>query len=342
MGLVLWIAIKVKELEDLLAYVDDVFSWDFAGNLDFYEPYEAFIPEKQYRLLLLWDELGIPHEQSKQTHGTSLRIIGFDIDVSSMTITMPPKALNELIEAIRAFARPNKRRTLRVFQRIAGWINWSLNVFPLLRPGLCTLYEKMRGKTGANLPISVSVSLCRELIWLADHMERLPGVNLLASREWSAADTDVHLLCDACPGGLGFWYPTSQEGFQYTTTTKDPHDIFYLEALAVLSALEWYIHSKRPTGRSSTRVVIFTDNENTVNMFNSLHASPHLNPILITAVNLLLTSNVELRVLHIAGTTNQTADALSRFNNNRLSSIAPNLSVSKFTPPQLSKGALTT
>jgi hypothetical protein len=115
MGLVLWIAIKIKKLDDLFAYVDDTFSWDFDGNLDLYEPYQAFIPEKQCRLLTLWDELGIPHEESKQVNGQSLRIIGFEVDVSKMTITMPPKALGELIEAIRAFAKPNKRRTLRDF-----------------------------------------------------------------------------------------------------------------------------------------------------------------------------------------------------------------------------------
>jgi hypothetical protein len=108
MGLVLWIAIKIKNLEDLFAYVDDTFSWDFCGNLEFYEPYEAFLPKKQYQLLCLWDELGIPHEQSKQVHGTSLRIISFEVDVSSMTITMPAKALGELLQAVRSFVRPNK------------------------------------------------------------------------------------------------------------------------------------------------------------------------------------------------------------------------------------------
>ena len=107
MGLVLWIAIKVKNIQDMFAYVDDAFSWDFEGNLDLYEPYESFIPEKQFQLLSLWDELGIPHEQSKQVQGQSLRIIGFEVDVSQMTITMPPKALHELIEGTRTFAKPN-------------------------------------------------------------------------------------------------------------------------------------------------------------------------------------------------------------------------------------------
>jgi hypothetical protein len=338
MGLVLWIAIKVKHLEDLFAYVDDAFSWDFEGNLEFYEPYEAFIPEKQCSLLLLWDELGIPHEKSKQIHGTSLRIIGFEVDVSAMTISMPAKALGELIEAVRAFAKPNKRRTLRDFQRIGGWINWALNVFPLLRPGLCTLYEKIRGKTHSRLPICVSVALCREFIWVANHMEHLPGVNMLSSRKWSAPDTSIHLFADACPAGLGFWFPKTNQGFQYATSTSDSDDIFFLEALAVVSALHWLVHTHL-SWLETNKVVIFTDNENTVNIFNSLHASPTLNTILITSVDLILQFKIELRVLHVAGTTNNTADSLSRFQNARAVAHAPDLSISPFTPPQLSKGA---
>jgi hypothetical protein len=339
MGLVLWIAIKVKNMEDMFAYVDDAFSWDFDGNLDLYEPYEAFIPEKQFKLLSLWDELGIPHEQSKQVQGQSLRIIGFEVDVSQMTITMPAKALQELVHATRTFAQPNKRRTLRDFQQIAGWINWGLNVFPLLRPGLCTLYEKMRGKTQSRLLLFVSLALCRELIWLADHMSQLPGVSMLASREWKHADAHVHLYADACPLGLGFWHPRSLQGFQYATTSTDEQGIFFLEALAVLSALHWYLHA-HPTNKSERiRIVIYTDNENTVNMFNTLHASPNLNPILMTAIDLLIIHNAELRVFHIPGVANGIADALSRFQNDRAQRQSFGLNINPFIPPQLTKGA---
>ena len=340
MGLVLWIAINIKKLHDLFAYVDDAFSWDFDGNLELYEPYQAFIPEKQYHLLSLWDELGIPHEQSKQVYGTSLRIIGFEVDVSAMTISMPPKSLGELITAIRSFARPRKRRSLRDFQRIAGWINWGLNVFPLLRPGLCALYEKMRGKTEPRFLLSVSITLCQEFHWLADHMERLPGVNLISSREWAQSDTKIHLYSDACPAGLGFWFPQTLQGFQYATTPTDASDIFFLEALAVLSALHWYVNSHTVFTPATNRIVIFTDNENTVNIFNSLHASSKLNPILITAVNLLLSSTTELRVIHVPGATNNTADALSRLDNDRARLLSPGISITTFIPPQLSKGAV--
>ena len=91
MGVVLWIAIFVKGIHDLFAYVDYSFLWEFADNMLWYEPYQKFLPVKQTKLLQLWDELRIPHEESKQVF-RSLMIIGFNVDPNTMTITMPAKA----------------------------------------------------------------------------------------------------------------------------------------------------------------------------------------------------------------------------------------------------------
>ncbi|KIY53833.1 hypothetical protein FISHEDRAFT_32373, partial [Fistulina hepatica ATCC 64428] len=102
-GLVLWIATFIKLILDLFGYVDDI------------------------TLLQLWDYLGVPHEKRKQEWGTSLVIIGFLVDTNSMTITMPDQSRFDLIAALRSFAVPKQRRPLVEFQRIAGWVNWSLN-----------------------------------------------------------------------------------------------------------------------------------------------------------------------------------------------------------------------
>ena len=51
MGIVLWIAINVKHILDLLAYVDDTFSWEFADNFLWYELYTCHFPAKQALLL---------------------------------------------------------------------------------------------------------------------------------------------------------------------------------------------------------------------------------------------------------------------------------------------------
>jgi len=91
-----------------------------------------FYPSKQTCLLQLWDDLGIPHDKEKQEFGPVLRIIGFEVDPNAMTVSMDIDARRDLIELIRVFAVTGKKRTLKEFQRIAGHVNWALNVFPLL------------------------------------------------------------------------------------------------------------------------------------------------------------------------------------------------------------------
>ena len=66
MGLVLWIAIFVKLLTDVFAYIDDSFSFDEEGNVVWYEPYRCYYPSKQTNLLQLWDEIGLSHEKSNK------------------------------------------------------------------------------------------------------------------------------------------------------------------------------------------------------------------------------------------------------------------------------------
>ena len=108
---------------------------------------------KQVRLLQLWDELGFPHDLLKQEHGERLTIIGLDVDTRNMTISMPLQARSDLLTALRDFAHVGQRRPLQEFQRLAGWLNWSLNAYPLLRLGMSMLYSKMSGN---HAPISLS------------------------------------------------------------------------------------------------------------------------------------------------------------------------------------------
>jgi hypothetical protein len=230
MRLVIWIATVVKFIEDLLAYVDDTYSWGFTDDLTWYEPYRKFLPSKQASLLLLWDEIGVPHEEDKQVFGETLTIIGMDVDPNAMTITMPQIACNDLVLALCDFSRPNQCRTLCEFQRLAGWMNWALNAYPLLCPGLSVLYEKMSGISNAHILIRVSVALRKELLWFAQHLTLSNGVHILSSNEWVASDADYSIFCDACLTGMGFWCTAPLLGFIHAVTSVETGNIFHLEA----------------------------------------------------------------------------------------------------------------
>lgn len=113
------------------------------------------------------------------------------------------------------------------------------------------------------------------------------------------------------------------------------HGIFYLEALAVVSVLYWALTT--PESPPSC-VVIYTDNSNTVDMFNSLGANMTHNPLFTAAVDLLHTYCAELCVLHVSGLDNVVADRLSHFDNTLVCAAAPGLTIQQFIPPRLTLG----
>ena len=332
MGVVLWIAIHVKQILDLLAYVNNTFSWEFADNLLWYQPYACSFPAKQTHLLELWDELSIPHEQMKQLFGSPLTIVGLDVDTNAMTITMPQQSCADLITTLCGFACVGQRHSLREFQKLVGWMSWVLNTYPLLRPGMSMLYHKQSGKSNCHQLIWVSKSLCWELIWFANHIELSSGVHVMSSNGWGKNDADFNIFCNTCPLGLGFWYPAGNVGFMHPIDTTSPTPgIFYHEALTVVSTIYWSVHNL-PICPGS-RLAAYTNNANTVNMFNSLHGQPLYNPLLITVVELLLKFDIALHVFHIPGEDNFIADALSCLRYDIVQYHMPTMHVSFFIPP---------
>ena len=139
-SLVAWIAEQVNGIPHVKAYSDDNASFDVVGNILYYEPYQPYFPTKQTRLLCLWDELNIPHAEKKQIYGPRVPFVGFDVDPNAMTISINDEHQTKLFEQVTTFAKPGKRHTLREFQSLTGYINWSLAIFPLLKPCLSTMY----------------------------------------------------------------------------------------------------------------------------------------------------------------------------------------------------------
>jgi hypothetical protein len=81
--------------------------------------------------------------------------------------------------------------------------------------------------------------------------------------------------------GIAFFIPALKLAFQYAQPLNIPSEfIFFSEALVVYSIFH-YVASNQ---FSASCLVIYTDNTNTVDIFNSLHAIAPYNQILISAV----------------------------------------------------------
>ncbi|KAJ6493725.1 hypothetical protein C8R47DRAFT_1044184 [Mycena vitilis] len=343
-GLVLWIAMVVYHIATLFAYMDDFFSAQLASDTLYYEPYGRFYPSSQTKLLQLWDLLGVPHSEDKQLFGTQLVVIGFLVDTRLMRVTIPDDARLEFIAELRRWTRKSKhdiRHTLREWQALAGYANWVFNVFPLLKPGLCNIYAKMEGKSKRNALISVNEAVRSDLRWMADHIEHADGIFLIQSVDYLPEDANLIIYCDASThgagrGGMGFYIPNLCVAYQseLPRALLDSLKIFFYEALCVCAAVH---HAANILPRGA-RLTIYTDSLNSVDVFNSLKALPVYNGILKSTVDVQLRHALDLRVLHVPGTINKVADAISRWNSPLACKLVPGLSIHPFSAPQNALG----
>ncbi len=98
-----WIGIHECGIEGLLHYVDDTFNVSFSNELSIYTPYGCSMPTNQCQFLHLLNHIGVPHEDKKQLHRESLKIIGLVVDLCDMMISMSTGAKQSLVEAIHDF-----------------------------------------------------------------------------------------------------------------------------------------------------------------------------------------------------------------------------------------------
>jgi hypothetical protein len=226
-SLVTWVAKNEYEILDLGTYSDDSFGVDFEKTLTYYEPYRHLMPSNQVKLLKLWDGLGMPYKEKKQVSGKILTIIGISVDTNLLTLTLPPENKSELVAHLKDFARTPEdngvKYALKDFQRLAGWFNWALNVYPLLKPALSNVYAKMT-HSKPDKPLTklyVNNAIRSDLLWAIDHLSWLLGTCVLQSVDWDPDTADLTAYCDASLTGLGFWFPGLSTGF-WSLVPKDP------------------------------------------------------------------------------------------------------------------------
>ena len=208
------------------------------------------------------------------------------VDANELSLALSDEAKETLITELKWWCTPGRKEKLRKWYQMGGWMNWAFNVYPRLRPALNNFYPKLKGRRDSTSLIWVNSSIREDFLWAAKILTSSSGVHLLKSVYWGVDEATLTIFCDACPDGMGFWYPEFNLGFYSPTPCHGHPDlIFYFEALCVHSAL---FDAHRRTGtRKNGRFVIYTDNSNTVDIFSSLRALPPYNHLLKTAIDIL-------------------------------------------------------
>ena len=239
-------------------------------------------------------------------HGLQLKIIGFWIDSNLGTISIPPSAVTDTISAIDVFVSIlSQKHALRDWSHLAGWLNWTLNVFPWGCPALFELYRKTAGKTWSYALIYINREVVEALHWFKETLPRTIGVHLVDSGYWDDHTADMVMFTDASLKiALSFVY--SNCGFLYQLNTPSGSvshsvDIFFLEQLAIVSAL----HHAATRATPPRRVLIFSDSLDAVYAFHTLAVTEAMhNACLFAAATIVASTGIDFRVRHINGTDN--------------------------------------
>jgi len=331
-GLLCWIAVRKLEITSLHVYMDDFFGLDFEGNEVFYRG--KLRPRNQVQLLLFWEFVSCPFEDKKQESGSQLKVIGFWVDAIRGSISLDSNSILDIQNRIDEFLKhPRRCPPLRDWQRLAGHLNWVLNVLPWGCPALSELYRKMRGKQQSWAAIFINREVISDLTWFRDVIPCSIGVRFVDSMHWTDEDADMVVWTDASLHlGLGYCYASN--GFVYQLHPPPPGlkiDIFFLELVAILSAI-FHIGSLPSPPR---RLLLFTDSLDSVSVLNTLSASESLHTApLLGIAEIILFSGIDLRVRHIAGSNNVRADMLSRLLLDDYSRQFPSHRVRTFVPPR--------
>ena len=114
---------------------------------------------------------------------------------------------------------------------------------------------------------------------------------------------------DASAQGLGIWFLLEKMGYQCWWPVKAPTEvIFFFKALAICCAVHltiqfWHV----------TWLLITTKSTTTFDIFMMLRAQPNYNPILMSAINILLKHKLDLWVFYLPGPKIFITDALSQY-----------------------------
>ena len=127
---------------------------------------------------------------------------------------------------------------------------------------------------------------------------------------------------------MEYYFPELMLEYQYAIPmTHWGEIIFYYEAAIVTASI---LHKlKEPQGQ----LVIYSDSQNSVNIWQSLKASDNYNGLLWMAIDSRLVNNLNMHVLHVLGSNILVTDALSHRNNAYVSHLDPNLQIHTFQPP---------
>lgn len=126
--------------------------------------------------------------------------------------------------------------TLQDFQKLADWVNWSFNMYSLLKPALVLIYTKMAGKSKQLAQIYISHTLIQNLTWLEDYIKCSDSILLMKPINWVADEADLVAYCNTLLMEMSIFISDLYISLQSNVPYTSPKDTIFFYGVCHLSA----------------------------------------------------------------------------------------------------------
>ena len=296
-----WI-LRDRGIEPTLHYLDDFIL--VAGS-------EAEAMRKKERLMSTFESLGVPLEPSKlEGPSTCFTFLGIEVDTTHLQLRLPREKLEKL-EVLLETVLGKRAITKKDLQSLVGLLQHATKV---VKPGrsftrrLHALLSKYDGDHAQNHFIRLSALARSDILWWRTFAMEWNGVSLVWATNSQAPDVQVTSDASGHWGCGAYWLP---HWLYMAWTPRLQHKSIQVKELFPVVAAAG-IFGKQWVGK----IVQFrVDNEAVVEIIKEGYSrDPHLMHMVRMLVFLACYFQFWFTAVHIAGSDNTLADAISRNN----------------------------
>ena len=292
--------LKLEGVQQVFHYLDDF--------LIVAQPDSPQCGEELQRLLRIFSRLGVPVAEEKLVGpSVCLTFLGIELDTDRMLRRLPQSKLTELQSLVMEWL-PKKYGKVKDLQSLVGKLQHACKV---VRPGrtfLRRMFELLRGVGRRREFVRLNTDFKSDLWWWHCFLGAWNGVAMMEN--YPSGELEFKLFTDASGSfGCGAWWGTEWLQLKWPEGLEE-WSIARKELLPIVVAcMVWGRQWMRST------VTVYCDNEAVVEMVRAGYSKePSLMHLLRCMFFVTAFHELALRPVHIPGSCNTVADAISRNN----------------------------
>ena len=305
-----WILQHKYSVCHLLHYLDDFFTAGAPDSSECQNNLEA--------MLSLCQKINAPVKLTKvEGPSTNITFLGIVINTVTMTASISSERKQELLSALQSMIE-RRKCTKQQLLSLIGKLSFACKVVPAGRIFLRRLIDLSCSVSRIHHHIRLTKEARLDMYWWFNFLPQWSGTSCILETEWTTTPS-MNLYTDAS-GTLGWGAYWSGRWLQAHWSLDDcKKDIVWKELFAIVAVVNsWGHHWQRK------KVLFHCDNQSVCDIW---HRGSSRSPEVMALVRMLYFCaakfDINVMIAHIAGSSNEIADALSRFQATRFHQLAP-------------------